>query len=166
MRPLVHCPSCGAKLPASSEAFKATCAECGETWYRNPAPTAGCAIVRDGRVLISRRGIEPYKGRFDVVGGFISLNESALDAVRREVKEETGLDIDVSIEDCLQIEPHRYGDDGEWTLAIGFKARWIGGEPTPADDVAELRWIDAAELDSMDFAWPHDKALARKALEA
>lgn len=140
------------------------CTVCGAIWYRNPAPTAGCAIVRDGKVLVARRGVEPYKGQFDVVGGFVSENESALDAVKREVREETGLEVDVSMDDCLQIEPHRYGDDGQWTLAIGFRGRWIGGEPQPQDDVAELRWMDESELETADFAWPHDRELARKAL--
>ncbi len=164
MKSFNFCPNCGTKLPGSGTGTEFHCDDCGEKWYRNPAPTAGCAIMRDdGKVLVSRRGIEPFKGMYDIVGGFISPGEDAVTALKREVKEETGLDVDVGIDDCVQIEPHLYGDDGQWTLAIGFLARWIGGEPVAADDVAELTWIDEDELDELDFAWPHDKELVRKA---
>lgn len=164
MKNFNFCPNCGAKLPGSGAENAWECNQCGEHWYRNPAPTAGCAIQRDdGRVLVSCRGIEPYKGLHDVVGGFISPGEDAITAVKREVKEETSLDIDVGIDDCVQIEPHRYGDDGQWTLAIGFLARWTGGEPVAADDVAEVKWIHEHELEGLEFAWPHDKELVRKA---
>jgi hypothetical protein len=69
------------------------------------------------------------------------------------------------MDDCIQIEPHRYGDDGDWTLAIGFWARLVSGVPTPADDVADLMWVEDSELDDLDFAWPHDRELAREALK-
>jgi hypothetical protein len=60
---------------------------------------------------------------------------------------------------------HTYGADGEYVLAIGFRVRIISGEPNPADDVAEIRWVTADEIDTMDFAWEHDRRIVRRALE-
>jgi len=50
-------------------------------------------------------------------------------------------------------------------LAIGFRARIISGEPSPADDVAEIRWVKEEEIDALDFAWEHDRRIARQALD-
>jgi ADP-ribose pyrophosphatase YjhB (NUDIX family) len=165
MRPFVFCPACATKLenPDQSEGG-ASCPNCGRTWYRNSAPTAGAAIVRDGRVLLAVRGVDPHKGKFDVPGGFLRVGEEPIAGVKREVREETGLEIDVSMEDCLQIVPHEYGGEGDYVLAIGFKARHVSGEPSAASDVADVRWVGKKELDDLDFAWEHDRQLARRAL--
>ena len=165
MKPFRHCPSCGASISEPHPIEGTTCGNCGRVWYRNPSPTAGAAIVRDGKVLLSVRASDPYKGKIDVPGGFLHADETALDGLRREIKEELGVTIDVSMDDCIQIEPHRYGDDGEWTLAIGFAARLASGEPSAADDVAALMWVEESELGDLDFAWPHDRDLARTALQ-
>lgn len=165
MKPFVHCPSCGASIDEPDRHHGSTCPSCGRTWYRNPSPTAGAGIVRDGKVLVTVRARDPYAGKHDCPGGFLHSGEEAVEGLRREIAEELGVEIEVSMDDCLQIEPHRYGDDGEWTLAIGFKARLLSGVPTPNDDVAEVKWVEESELDDLDFAWPHDRELARKALK-
>lgn len=164
MRSFRYCPSCAHALDELDPDGGTVCAACGAAWFRNPAPTVGAAIVRDGKVLVSVRGRDPYKGKVDVPGGFLNEAESALEGLRREIDEELGVEIDVAMGDCLQAEPHRYGDDGIWTLAFGFHARLTAGEPDAADDVAALLWVADDELDDLDFAWPHDRELARKAL--
>jgi len=165
MKPFRFCPACAAPIDQPEPQDGTTCDRCGASWYRNPSPTAGAAIVRDGKVLLSVRGGEPYKGKIDIPGGFLIPNESALEGLRREIDEELGVEIEVSMDDCLQAEPHRYGDHGAWTLALGFHARLLSGEPTAADDVADLIWAEEDELEELDFAWPHDRELARKALK-
>jgi ADP-ribose pyrophosphatase YjhB (NUDIX family) len=164
MKPFVHCPSCGASIAEPDRNDGVTCGSCQRTWYRNPSPTVGAAIVRDGKVLLTERGGDPYRGKIDVPGGFMNPGESALDGLRRELKEELGVEVDVHASDYVQAEPHRYGYDGEWTLAMGFCARLVSGEPTAADDVANILWVDEEGLDDVDFAWPHDRDLAREAL--
>lgn len=165
MKPFKFCPDCGARLPAPDEEHKTRCTSCGARWYRNAAPTAGCVIVRDGKALVTMRAFEPEKGRLDIPGGFLQHDEDPVSAVRREVREELGLDVEVTDEDFVQAVPHAYGDDGEWTLAMGFIARAPLGVPQPGDDVAEVRWVGLDELDRLDFAWEHDRVLVRKALE-
>jgi ADP-ribose pyrophosphatase YjhB (NUDIX family) len=125
----------------------------------------GAAIVQDGRVLIAVRGIEPEKGKFDVPGGFLLPGEHPLDGLRREMAEELGVEIEIEFDDFVQAIPHQYGDEGDWVLSLGFAARIVGGTPRPADDVADLRWVTLEELEEIEFAWPHDRDLARVALQ-
>ena len=128
-------------------------------------PTAGAVILRDGRALVTVRAFEPEKGRIDVPGGFLRVGEDPVTGLKREVREELGWNIEVDDRDYLQAVPHTYGSEDEWVLALGFSARAPDGEPAPADDVAEVRWVSESELDGLDFAWPHDRDLIRKALE-
>lgn len=164
MKPFRFCPACGAGLAASDDGG-GRCAHCGRSWYRNPAPTVGCAIVDGGRALVTVRARPPEQGRIDVPGGFLEPGEHPLDGLRREVAEEICVDVEVSEADFVHAAPHRYGDEGDWVLALGFAARYAGGEIRCRDDVADARWVAAADLDDLDFAWPHDRELVRRALD-
>lgn len=121
-------------------------------------------IVRDGKALVTQRGVEPEKGRFDIPGGFLAAGEEPISGLKRELREELGVEVDASVEDCLSMVPHPYGPEGDYVLALGFVARLVSGEPRAADDVADFLWVDEDELEALDFAWPHDRELVRKAL--
>ena len=165
MKDFEFCGSCGVKLPAPNHEGERTCEQCGSSWYPSASPTAGAAIVKEGRVLVTVRGSDPYKGRIDGPGGFLMPDEHPIEGLKRELREELGLEIDVSVDDCLSMAPHRYGDDGGYVLALGFKARLVSGEPKADSDVADFRWVSHDELDDLDWAWEHDKELVRKALD-
>ena len=107
---------------------------------------------------------EPEKGKCDVPGGFLHAGEDPIEGLKREIREELGVEIDVEVEDCLSIVAHRYGDEGDFVLALGFVARDFSGEPKAADDVAGLKWLTEDELDDVEFAWPHDRELLRRGL--
>jgi ADP-ribose pyrophosphatase YjhB (NUDIX family) len=116
--------------------------------YGNPAPTA-CALLVDerGRLLLGRRANEPYQGRWDIPGGFLEEDEHPLDCLRRELREETGLDVESG--DFFGVWMDRYGpgEDEPVTLNLYWTARVVGGgEPEAADDVSELRWFEPDEL--------------------
>jgi ADP-ribose pyrophosphatase YjhB (NUDIX family) len=165
VKPFRFCPACGSGLEEPDHEGGSSCPRCKRSWYRNAAPTAGCAVLHDGKVLIVRRARDPEKGRFDLPGGFLKFREDPVSAVKREVREELGIEVDLSVADFIQAVPHAYGDEDEWVLALGFLARFVSGVPVPNDDVAEARWISEDEVDQIDFAWPHDHALVRKAFE-
>ena len=120
--------------------------------------------MRDGKALVTVRAGEPEKGRVDVPGGFVEVGEHPVEGLKREVREELGVEVEVE-EDPVMLATHTYGPDGIWVLAISFLARMVDGEPSPADDVAEIRWISAEDIDDIDFAWEHDHRLVRTALE-
>jgi ADP-ribose pyrophosphatase YjhB (NUDIX family) len=154
--PFRFCPADGSKLGKPRESGGVTCPTCGRSWYRNSAPSVGAAIVREGRALVTVRGI-------DVPGGFLDVGEHPVDGLVREAREELGVEVEV-VGDPAMLAVHTYGEDGMYVLAIGFRARIVEGEPKPADDVAEIRWISAEEVDGLDFAWEHDRRLVKAAL--
>ena len=121
--------------------------------------------MADGRVLVTERGREPEKGRLDVPGGFLGAGEDPLTGLRREVREELDIEIEVDNSDFVQAVPHRYGPEGDYVLSLGFRARLVKGEPRPADDVADVMWVAYSQLDELDFAWEHDRCLVKEALQ-
>ena len=139
------CPRCRGELRSSGS--RVECPACGFVSYASSKPTAG-ALVEDGegRVLLARRAVEPFKGRWDIPGGFLDEGEPPLDGVRRELREETGLEVEPL--DFLGAWIDTYGGDStaEATLNMYWTARVLDGEPHPADDVDELRWFAADEL--------------------
>ena len=140
-----HCPRCGAGLDLHEG--RAECGACGSTFWAHSQPTA-CAFVADarGRLLLARRAGEPWQGYWDTPGGFLEEGEDPLDALRRELREETGLDVEP--ERFVGAFVDRYGDGpaAPFTLNLYWTARIVGGEPRAADDVSELRWFAPDEL--------------------
>ena len=165
MKPFDFCPSCATRLGPSEDGEGKTCGSCGRSWYPSSSPTAGCVIVDDGRALITKRARDPEKGRFDIPGGFLRAGEDVLDGLRREIREELGVEVEVGFGDFVHAFPHVYGDEGDYVLALGFLARIVSGEPKAADDVDEIRWVSLDELDDIPWAWEHDQVLVRRALE-
>lgn len=89
-----YCPKCGAKTFAERNEKAKQCTTCGFVYYFNPSSAVACFIRNaGGEVLLVRRAKDPAKGTLDLPGGFVDMHESAEEAARREVKEETGLDI-------------------------------------------------------------------------
>ena len=121
--------------------------------------------MRDGKALVTVRSREPEKGRVDVPGGFVEVGEHPVRGIEREVREELGVEVEVEEKPVL-LATHTYGPGGIWVLAISFLARLVDGEPSPADDVAEIRWVSAEDIDDLDFAWEHDRRLIKAALDA
>ncbi len=163
--PFRYCPADGTKLGEPRPSGGTTCPHCGRSWYRNSAPAVGAVVVEDGRALVTVRAREPEKGRLDLPGGFLGVGEHPVDGLVREVREELGVQIEV-LEPPILLATHTYGPDGQYVLAIGFRARIVAGEPDPTDDVAEIRWVSPQELDSADFAWGHDQRMVREALQS
>lgn len=162
--PFRFCPADGTKLNEPRESGGVTCPVCGRSWYRSSMPAVGAVIVEGGRALVTIRAREPEKGRLDLPGGFLEVGEHPADGLVREIKEELGVEAEVVGDSVLQAT-HTYGENGDWVLAMGFRVRLLGDEISPADDVAEVRWVSLEELDGLDFAWAHDRALVRAALE-
>lgn len=120
--------------------------------YRNAKPCAGALVVKDGKLLLGRRAVEPARHMWDIPGGFVNPWELPADAAVREVREETGLH--VHLKDLLTVEIDTYADR-DYTLNLYYLAEPVdGGDAAPADDLAELRWFLPSELpvDSMAFA--------------
>jgi ADP-ribose pyrophosphatase YjhB (NUDIX family) len=97
-----------------------------------------------GRVLLGRRGIDPFLGLWDTPGGFVEPGESLEQSVRRELREEAG--VEVAVGRLVATLPDTYGPAGDATINAFFECRLISGEPVADDDVSELRWFPPGEL--------------------
>jgi ADP-ribose pyrophosphatase YjhB (NUDIX family) len=143
------CPRCREELRGDESRLE--CPACGFVSYASSKATAG-ALVEDeeGRVLLARRAAEPDRGRWDIPGGFLEEGEHPLEGLRRELREETGLEIEPL--EFLGVWMDRYGGDStaEATLNLYWTARVVSGEPEPADDVDALHWFRADELPDRD----------------
>jgi 8-oxo-dGTP diphosphatase len=140
-----HCPRCAGAVEA--RAGSVVCTSCGFVAYANSAPTASALVEDDrGRVLLARRAVEPYKGKWDIPGGFLEEGEHPLDGLRRELREEAGVEVEPG--DLLGIWLDSYGDgpDAVATLNLYWTARITAGRPVPSDDVDQLRWFTADAL--------------------
>ncbi len=160
------CPRCGHDLEPRNGPHLG-CPACGAAYWANSAPAVQGLLVRDGRVLIGRRRIEPRKGYWDLPGGFLEEGELPLDGLRREFLEETGLEVTPVEWVGAAVDPY----DEHFVLGL----TWIveaTGEPVPADDVEELAWFAPDEIPEemafesqndllrrwagMQGSWPHD----------
>jgi len=149
------CPFCGERNRKLKEAPHRKCPACGLHDWRNPAPAVGCAILRGGKVLLSRRAGPPKAGQWDLVGGFVDAGETPEEAIRREVLEETGCRL-VAVE-AGGAAAGEY--DREPTLNFLFTGR-IEGEPRASDDSAELRWWPLDKVPPT--AWLHEAEFVRR----
>jgi ADP-ribose pyrophosphatase YjhB (NUDIX family) len=130
------------------------CTKCGFAFYANPVPTATAVVTdEEGRILLGRRAWEPDKDRWDLPGGFVDEGEHPLEALKRELHEETGLEIEAG--EFVGVWMDRYGYDSPAlsTLNLYWSARVIAGEERPGDDVAELRWLPPDEIPWDDLAF-------------
>lgn len=108
---------------------------------------AAGAVMQDerGRVLLVLRAYEPEAGHWTIPGGHVEPGESLQDAARREVLEETGLDVTIGAE--LGVVDIPNGD--ETIEAHDFAATVAGGELVAGDDAADVGWFSLDELRAM-----------------
>jgi ADP-ribose pyrophosphatase YjhB (NUDIX family) len=139
-----YCPRCSTELVQAEDHL--ACPKCGGQYWANAIPGVQGILERDGRVLLGRRGREPRRGYWDLPGGFLHETEDALDGLRREFREETGLEIEPVQFLRIDIEPYA----GRHVFSVTWLVRGEG-EPVAADDVDELRWFAADELPEMAF---------------
>ena len=144
------CPKCGSENFEINNALSRHCSDCGFTYYQNPrASTAAFILNSKGELLIAKRAKEPAMGTLDLPGGFVDNAETAEQGMVREIKEETGLDIQPESIEYLFSIPNVYHYSGMdiHTLDLFFLCR-VDDEQTvaAADDAAELAWLPLREV--------------------
>jgi 8-oxo-dGTP diphosphatase len=116
-----------------------------------PIIGVGAVIIREDRVLLVRRATEPLKGEWSVPGGMLELGEKLRDGVRREVLEETGLEVEPG--EVLDVFDSIFRDEQGRTqyhyVLIDYLCRLLLGEAKAGSDVSEVRWVQEHELAAM-----------------
>jgi ADP-ribose pyrophosphatase YjhB (NUDIX family) len=147
------CPVCGSEQWEINNFKSKHCAFCSFTYYANPSAAVACFICnREGDLLVCRRAKEPAKGTLDLPGGFVDMDESAEDALRREIKEELNLELsDIRFSQSI---PNLYEYSGMviHTLDLFFTAKVEDFTPLQAaDDVQEAFFRKLNTISPDDF---------------
>jgi 8-oxo-dGTP diphosphatase len=114
----------------------------------------GAIIVQDERILLVRRSNPPLQGEWSIPGGLVETGESTKEAIAREVREETGLEIEVVklAEVFERILRDRESRVQYHFVLIDYLCRVIAGEAHAASDVSEARWVKTDDLEKLAVA--------------
>lgn len=150
-----YCPCCGSQHFVANDFKSKRCEDCSFTLYHNSS-AATVAIIENerGEVLVARRACEPMKGTLDLIGGFVDPGERSEEAMVREIKEETGIEVEESQLTYLFSLPNTYNfsDFLIHTTDAFFHVRIPSTASIAAhDDVAECWWVAKEALNTADI---------------
>ena len=154
------CPHCRTPMEKRPEGGvdRPACPACGFVQYLNPAPGAGCIIVREGRVCLVRRRFEPKKGLWCLPTGFMEWDEDVRDTARREVLEETGLEVELT--ELYAVESGVLPPDIP-VLVVFYLARETGGVLEAGDDADDVGFFALSDLPGPIAFAAHRRVLAQ-----
>jgi NAD+ diphosphatase len=150
------CPRCG------SSAFPATgnrsfqCESCGFQYYINSSAAVAALIFNvEGKLLLTRRAVEPDKGKLDLPGGFVDPGESAEDALRRELDEELGIRVKSLKYLASRSNEYLFSGLTVFTTDFAFRAEVISLENLKAhDDISGFEWVIPSLVDPAEIPAP------------
>jgi len=156
---LRFCPLCAgalARQPVPPDLREqAVCAACGFVFYLNPKVVAGTIPEQDGRILLTRRSINPGRGLWTFPGGFVDFGESVTDAAVRETFEETGLKVDLTGLHGVYSYPGA-------PVIIVYRARVLDGTLTTCAENDRVEWVAPAAVPWEALAFPSTREALRE----
>jgi len=133
-----------------------------EQRYRNPTPTVDTIIQRDSRILLVKRKNDPFKGYLVLPGGFVNEGERVEDAAKREVKEETSLNIELLNILGVFSDPTR--DPRGHMMSTVFIAKISSHndkvDAVAQDDAAAIEWISLEVIDTRNVGFDHKRIIS------
>jgi len=115
---------------------------------KRPLIGTGAIIIEGDKILLVKRAYDPNKGLWSIPGGLVRLGETLEEALKREVKEETGVEIEVGDVAFVGEEIFRFNGIRYHYIIIDFLARIRSGELKAGSDAEEVRWFHFDELDN------------------
>ena len=126
----------------------------GREYPDRPVVGVGAVVMKDGKVLLVKRGIDPNKGLWAIPGGSLKLGETLQEGAEREIMEETGITIKAK-DPLYSFDFFERDGDGRIRfhyVIVDMIADYVGGEAQGADDALEARWVSQGELKEMDVS--------------
>ena len=147
------CPVCGSQKFIFNNEKSKKCETCGFVYYFNASAAVAAFIINEkGELLVCRRGKNPQKGTLDLPGGFVDMNETAEQAIIREIKEELNIEVKTLKYLFSLSNIYRYSDLDIHTLDMFFFVQVDNFSLMKADDdVAEILFIDKDKINLDDF---------------
>ena len=141
-----YCPQCSNPLMQRfiENRERHVCSQCDFIYYQHSKLCVGALVLDQGKLLLVKRAIAPFKGYWDIPGGFLEAGEAPQTGAMRELLEETGLLIQPT--ELLGLYMDTYGPTGEPVLTICYIAEVVGGEGQPQSDVEQLQWFELTAL--------------------
>jgi 8-oxo-dGTP diphosphatase len=128
-----------------------------------PVPAVGVVCLRGDAVLLIRRGRPPRMGDWSLPGGRIEPGERAMDAALRELREETGVEAEIT--GLIDVVDGIFPEADRHYVLIDYAARWLSGEPVAGDDALEARFVALDEVDIL-IDWSETRRIIRMAAAA
>jgi 8-oxo-dGTP diphosphatase len=117
--------------------------------YKNPIPVVDVVIKTKKGVLLIKRKVDPFRGKWAIPGGHINYGETAEEAAVRESREETGLD--VRVEKILGVYSNPERDPRGHRISIAYLCKKISGELKPGSDASDARFFKEIDKDWLAF---------------
>jgi 8-oxo-dGTP diphosphatase len=113
----------------------------------------GGVVIANGRTLLIRRGNAPLEGQWSIPGGMLELGESIIEGVRRELAEETGIEVRVLdlIEVFERVIPGDAGRTRYHFVILDYLCEMVSGEAKAASDVTDVAWATEGELEKYEL---------------
>ena len=120
---------------------------------KQPIIGVGAVIIKDGKILLEKRKNDPGKGKWSIPGGLVELGESVEQTVIREVKEETGLEVEKPehIDVVDNVIKDENGEVKYHFVIIDYFVKLKGGTMKATSDAEELRWVTFDEVEKYDL---------------
>ncbi len=148
--PVKFCIRCGAPTEARPAfgRLRAVCTRCGHIHFEDPKVAVAVFILREGRVLLIRRGVSPERGKWSVPAGYVEAGEDPRQAAVRECREETGLAVsDLQLRDVIA----RQGEEEGADIVIVYEGAVASGVPRAGDDADEASFFGPNDLPPLAF---------------
>ena len=126
-----------------------------------PLVGVGAVAIKDGKILVVKRAFEPGAGKWSVPGGLVEIGEKLSEACAREMKEETGIEIEVLelINVFDMIDRDESGKIRYHYVLADFLAKPVGGTERPSPEVTDMKWVTHQEAKALDLTKTARRAL-------
>jgi len=148
-----YCPVCAGELKTKSSSCL-VCQKCGFEFFQNSKPTAsGLFLNEKQEVLLLKRAISPSLGKWDTPGGFLENGEDPIDGLRREMREELSLEIELGPILTIFIDHYGKNEDVVYTFNVFYEAKILSDDIKLDHENSEYKWFAKDDIPWNDLAF-------------